>query len=158
MFIKLPLNRALCRPLWNAMSCGLAILLLLPCGVQAQQAPDLAALAQMDSASRREILVDGARREGLLNMYTSMTASTAAKVKADFERRYPGVKVNLWRASSEAVLRRAVTEARANRHTFDIIETNGPVMEAAQRERLLQKVSSSHFDDLIPQALMPHRE
>ena len=31
----------------------------------------------------------------------------------------------VWRAGSEKVLQRAVTEARGNRHTVDIIETNG---------------------------------
>ena len=126
--------------------------------VQAGPTLSLSALAQMDGANRREILIEGARREGQLTIYTSMTASTAAKVKADFERRYPGIKVNLWRASSEAVLQRTVTEARANRHTFDVLETNGPELEAAHREKLLQQVKSSHFADLIPQALMPHRE
>lgn len=125
---------------------------------QAQQPSSVSALAQTESANRHEILLEGARREGLLNIYTSMTAATAAKVKADFERRYPAVKVNLWRASSEAVLQRSVTEARANRHTFDVVETNGPELEAVQREKLLQKVSSAHFADLIPQALLPHRE
>jgi len=124
----------------------------------AQELRGLRELALFEVPDRLKHLVDGANREGMLNLYTSMTAPTAAKLKADFERRYPGVKVNLWRASSESLLQRTVTEARARRHTFDVLETNGPEMEAAQREKLLQAVSSPHFRDLIPQALMPHRE
>ena len=124
----------------------------------AQQPATIAALAQTNPPNRLQQLIDGAVREGTLNLYTSMTASTIAKVKGDFERRYPGVRVNLWRASSESVLQRSVSEARANRHVFDVLETNGPEMEAAQREKLLQPVSSPHFADLIPQALLLHRE
>ena len=124
----------------------------------AQQQPDIAELARMKAPGRLQRLVDGATREGTFNLYTSMTAATAARVKGDFERRYPGVKVNLWRASSESVLQRSVSETRANRHTFDVLETNGPEMEAAQREKLLQPVVSPHFEHLIPQALISHRE
>jgi iron(III) transport system substrate-binding protein len=121
-------------------------------------AEPLSALALSENPDRHQRLVEGATREGALNLYTSMTAATAAKVKADFERRYPGVKINLWRASSELVLQRVVTEARAKRHVFDVMETNGPEMEAAQGEKLLQAVVSAHFRDLISEALMPHRE
>jgi iron(III) transport system substrate-binding protein len=119
---------------------------------------DIRNLALLAGPDRLKRLVEGANLEGSLNLYTSMNASTAAKVKADFERRYPGVKVNLWRASSEGVLQRSVTETRAKRYTFDVLETNGTEMEAAQREQLLQTVNSPHFPDLVSQAIMPHRE
>ena len=121
-------------------------------------AQELRELALLEGPDRLKRLIAGANREGTLNLYTSMTAPTAAKVKADFERRYPSVKVNLWRASSESVLQRTISEAQAKRHIFDVLETNGPEMEAAQREKLLQRVSSPHFRDLIPQALLPHGE
>jgi iron(III) transport system substrate-binding protein len=124
----------------------------------ASQPVSLAELAQLKSPDYLKQLIDGANREGALNLYTSMTASTAAKLTADFERHYPGVKVNLWRASSEALLQRTVVEARAQRNNFDVLETNGPEMEASHRENLLQAVNSPRFKELIPQALMPHRE
>jgi len=117
----------------------------------------IAALALDASPGRDGRLLDGARREGELTLYTSLTAATAAKVKADFERRY-GVRVSLWRASSENILQRVTTEARAGRAAFDVVETNGPEMEAIQREGVLQRVESRRFADLIPQALFPHRE
>lgn len=106
---------------------------------------------------RAQRLLEGAKREGELNLYTSLTAGTAAKLKADFERRY-GVRINLWRASSENILQRVATEARAGRNDFDVVETNGPEMEAIQREKVLQKVESRHFKELIPEAVFPHRE
>jgi len=127
-------------------------------GLHAQETAGLRELAMYEGPDRLKRLVDGANREGVLNLYTSMTAATVAKVKADFERRYPGVKVNLWRASSENLLQRTLTEARAKTNGFDVLETNGPEMEAVQREKLLISVNSPHFRDLIPQAQFAHRE
>jgi len=76
---------------------------------------------------------------------------------AAFEKKY-GLKVNVWRSSSEKVLQRAIQEARGNRHTMDVAETNGPEMEAMSREKILQKVSSPYLKDLIEQAIRPHGE
>ncbi|MDQ6620054.1 MAG: extracellular solute-binding protein [Pseudomonadota bacterium] len=135
-----------------------AIFIVAGCVSEAKAAAEgLAALALDVRPGRAQRLLEGAKREGEVNVYTSLTASTAAKVKADFERRY-GVRVNLWRASSENILQRVTTEARAGRLDFDIVETNGPEMEAIQREGLLQRVESGYFKDLISQALFPHRE
>src|SRR5258708_29799879 len=69
-----------------------------------------------------------------------------------------GIKVTVWRSSSEKVLQRAVADARANRASMDIAETNGPEMESMHREQILQKVKSPHLADLIAPALRPHGE
>jgi len=73
-----------------------------------------------------------------------------------FEKK-TGIKVELWRASSEKVLQRAVTEARAGRFACDIIETNGPEMEACYREKLLDEFHSPNFRDLPAAAFPRHR-
>ena len=135
-------------------SAALAIACLIAAEASAQGVSALALDTRPDRAAR---VLEGAKREGEVNVYTSLTASTAAKVKADFERRY-GVRVNLWRASSETILQRVTTESRAGRADFDVVETNGPEMEAIQREGLLQRVESPLFKDLIAQASFPHRE
>jgi iron(III) transport system substrate-binding protein len=120
-------------------------------------AAGIAELARDPSPARDARVLEGARREGELNLYTSLTAASAAKVKADFERRY-GVRVNLWRASSENILQRVTTESRGGHAEFDVVETNGPEMEAIQREQILERVDSGRFSELIPQALFAHRE
>jgi iron(III) transport system substrate-binding protein len=74
---------------------------------------------------------------------------------AAFEKKY-GVKLKTWRANSEKVLQRAVTEARAGRHDADIVETNGPQLESLYREKGLQPLRSPHLKDLMPQARMAH--
>ena len=108
-------------------------------------------------ADRLQKLIAGAKKEGELNLYTSAQADDIGAVAAAYEKKY-GVRVSMWRASSEKVLQRAVAEARANRHTMDVAETNGPEMESMHREKILQAVKSPYLADLIPQALRPHGE
>ena len=122
------------------------------------QAPgDAAKIAQMQGADRQQRLVEGAKKEGELMFYTSAPVDDVAVLTEAFDKKY-GVKVKVWRAGSEKVLQRAVTEARAGRFDVDIIDTNGPEMESLHREKLLVEVKSPHVADLIPQAILPHRE
>ena len=125
--------------------------------VAGQVKPSAADAALLAGPDRLQKLIEGAKREGELNLYTSAQADDIGAVAAAYEKKY-GVKVSMWRASSEKVLQRAVAEARANRHTMDIAETNGPEMESMHREKILQAVKSPYLAELIPQALRPHGE
>jgi iron(III) transport system substrate-binding protein len=108
-------------------------------------------------ADRLQKLIEGAKKEGELNLYTSAQSDDMGALVTAYERKY-GVRVSVWRASSEKVLQRAVAEARANRNTVDVVETNGPEMESLHREKVLQLIKSPHHADLIAPALRPHGE
>ncbi len=123
--------------------------------------------AQAPSARNREIylykgadregrLLEGAKKEGKVNIYTSLNTKDSGPITEAFEKKY-GIKTLLWRSSSEKVLQRAVTEARAGRFLCDVLETNGPEMEALYREKLLAEFFSPHFKDLPPAAFPKHR-
>ena len=73
-----------------------------------------------------------------------------------FEKKY-GIKVNLYRASSEEIRQRVVNEARARRFDVDFILNNAPAMEALTSEKLLVEVKSPHVADLMPQAIAADR-
>jgi iron(III) transport system substrate-binding protein len=120
-------------------------------GVRAQSIADIAAYTGPD---RTERLIEGARREGVVSLYSSAVIDDTAAISGAFEKKY-GVKVLLWRGSSEDILRRAVTEHRAGRYDVDVAETAGPDMEGLQREKLLQQMTSPLFADLMPQAVSP---
>ncbi|MDQ2779359.1 MAG: extracellular solute-binding protein [Pseudomonadota bacterium] len=109
----------------------------------------------MGRPDREAVLAEGARKEGEVSVYTSLTADEVGGLTAAFEQRY-GVKVKAWRSGSENILRRVVTEARARRQDVDIVETNGPELESLVRENLLLPLRSTHQRDLLPQALQPH--
>src|SRR5438105_4396519 len=121
-----------------------------------------AALAQADiatyqGADRMQRLIAGAKKEGTLTIYTSATVDDMAVLTAAFEKKY-GVKVQVWRASSENIIQRAATEARGNRFDVDVFETDGVAMEAIHREKLLQEVRSPYAGELIAAAIPAHRE
>jgi iron(III) transport system substrate-binding protein len=107
-------------------------------------------------ADREAKLLEGAKKEGTVSIYTSLNTRDSGPITEAFEKKY-GVKTALWRSSSEKVLQRAVTEARAGRHQCDVMETNGPEMEALHREKLLAEFYSPHFKDLPPAAFPKHR-
>ena len=111
--------------------------------------------ALLGGAAQAQDPVAGAKKEGELTLYTSAQGDDIGAVVKAFEAKY-GIKVNMWRAGSEKVLQRAVQEARGGRHTVDVVETNGPEMEALSREKILQAVKSPHHANLIPAALRPH--
>jgi iron(III) transport system substrate-binding protein len=125
------------------------------------------ALAQDIAARNREIymykgadrearLAEGARKEGAVSVYTSLNTRDSGPLTAAFEKKY-GIPVLLWRSSSEKVLQRAVAESRAGRHLCDVLETNGPEMEALYREKLLSEFDSPLFGELAPAAFPKHR-
>jgi iron(III) transport system substrate-binding protein len=126
----------------------------------AARAQDLAtrhrALYMYQGADRDARLLEAARKEGQLSIYTSLNTRDSGPIVEAFEKKY-GIKALLWRAGSEKVLQRAVTESRAGRHAFDVLETNGPEMEAMHREKLLAEFFSPHFKDLPPAAFPKHR-
>jgi len=116
-----------------------------------------AALALYEGESRMQRLIDEAKKEGELTWYESAPVEDVSAIIDAFTKKY-GIKVKLWRSSSENVLQRIVNEARGGRFDVDIVENNAPEMEALHREKLLQQVNSPHFNDLIPQAISPHKE
>jgi len=119
----------------------------------------VAALAQSpllrEGPDRESFLAQAAKKEGEVSVYTSLIQEDLIALSEAFEKKY-GVKVKGWRAGSEKVLQRAVTEARANRHDADVIETNGPELESLYREKVLQPLKSPHLKDLMPQAVRSH--
>lgn len=114
-----------------------------------------AGLAGLDPAERNARLAEGARREGGLTLYTSLTQEDMAALNGAFERRY-GVKVKMWRASGDKVLQRVLAEQRAGRFEVDVIEANALTLESLQREQGLQPVNSPLQGELIAGAVPAH--
>ena len=114
------------------------------------------ALYMYQGADRDAALASEARKQREVVIYTSLNLKDSVPLTEAFEKK-TGLKTQLWRASSEKVLQRAITEARAGRFSCDIIETNGPEMEAAYRENLLEEFYSPHFKDLPAASFPKHR-
>ncbi len=121
------------------------------------QTRTLAEIADYQGPDRLQILIDGARKEGSLSLYTSRVAEDMTPVVEAFTRKY-GVEVQVWRGSNRAVLQRVVQERRAGRCAADVVSSGTPSLEPLHREQLLQAVRSPTLTELMPQALRPHGE
>ena len=121
------------------------------------QSRTLAEIADYQGPDRLQKLIDGARKEGALSLYTSRVAEDMTPVVEAFTRKY-GVEVQVWRGSNRAVLQRVVQERRAGRCAADVVSSGTPSLEPLHREQLLQAVRSPTLVELMPQALRPHGE
>ncbi|MEP7206500.1 MAG: extracellular solute-binding protein [Casimicrobiaceae bacterium] len=134
----------------------LALSLPIP-GASAASAPDAVAVGAYDAPDRQQRLVEGAKAEGELTLYTSLTVEDMAVLNAAFEKKY-GIKVKMWRAAADKVVQRAVTEARGGRFDVDVIELSAPSLESLAREKLLVPVRSPYQAELLAAAVPAHRE
>jgi iron(III) transport system substrate-binding protein len=136
-----------------------SLLAVLPCWSAFAQVPasTSAEVASDMGADRNEKLIAGAKKAGTVTVYTSANTEDMTVLADAFEKKY-GVKVRVWRASSEQVVQRGVTEARGGRFDADVFETGGAAMESLHREKLLQEVKSPALGSLNPAALTAHGE
>ena len=69
---------------------------------------------------RANKLIAAAQKEGSFTLYTSFAEKDLPTLTVAFEKKY-GIKVDVWRARSEIVLRKVITEARAGSPSVDVI-------------------------------------
>jgi iron(III) transport system substrate-binding protein len=114
-------------------------------------------LATYEGPDRLDRLVEGARKEGELNLLTSAPADDMKALADAFEKKY-GAKVKIWRASAERVLSRARSEAKAKQYEADVLETGGIELDAMRRDQLLATVRSPAAEDIVAAMRLPHAE
>ena len=110
------------------------------------------------AADREARLVAGAKQEGQVVLYSTMTVQDGRALATAFEKRY-GVKLVHWRGSAEKIVQRALAEARSGHDGADVYETSSHRMEALRREQLLEDFYTPAFRELSPAAFAPdHRQ
>lgn len=109
----------------------------------AAQTKSVADLANYRGADREEILKAGAKKEGKLVWYTSLTAHR--DIANVFEAKYPGIKVETYRAGPTDLSRRLLTEAEARRSIADLIETTPATLMLMRDNKLLMPYFSPHL-------------
>jgi iron(III) transport system substrate-binding protein len=140
------------KTLARALLCGLTLACVAPAGAQDRER-DNARIYRYQGADRGARLVERAKSEGSVTLFTSMQLVDSRPLTEAFEKKY-GIKVSLWRASGEKVAQRVITEARGARHEVDVVETDGAQMEILHREKQLAPFFSASTKD-IPASLLP---
>ena len=92
-----------------------------------------------------------------LTLYTTIAEKDLPALIAPFEQT-TGIKVVVWRAGTDRVLQRTISEAAAGRYEVDLIHFGSPEMEALSREKILAPVDSPLHADLQPGSVPAHRE
>lgn len=129
---------------------------LLPAAAQAQSAVKTEELLNYQGPDRQQRLIEKAKQEGALTVYTSLAPTESQPLAQAFEKKY-GIKVELWRALSDRITQRAVNEAKAGRHAVDVVATNSPEMETLAREKIFTQVYTPHLADLHAASVPKHR-
>ncbi|RXZ38438.1 extracellular solute-binding protein [Oxalobacteraceae bacterium CAVE-383] len=114
-------------------------------------------LLNYSGADRADKLLAAAKKEGGLTLYTSIAEKDIPPLRDGFEKKY-GIKLTVWRAGSDKVLQRSLTETGAKRYEVDAIHIGAPEMEALHREQILQPVTSPVFKNLIQDAVPKHKD
>ncbi len=113
-------------------------------------------LLQYDKPDRESKLLEAAKLDETLTLYTAFRPQDLPLIIAPFEAKY-GIKVKAWRSGSNNVTQRVVREAASRRPEVDLIMMPASEMAYVWKEKILQSVSSPYFKDLIPNAVPAHR-
>jgi len=118
------------------------------CSVAWGQSGKPASLQQLASyigPDREKILLAGAKTEGKVVWYTSLAGSSYKDLAAAFETKYPGVKVDIYRGTSQDLMAKISAEAQAKRFLVDTVETTLPLLRVIREDGLLTPYASPHL-------------
>jgi len=121
-------------------------LLTLEALAQARKPASIAELATYRGADRERVLYAGAKAEGKVTWYTSLAGGSYKEIVKVFEAKYPGVKVESFRASGNDIVVRMEEEAKGRRNIADAIETTEGNLMFLRDGRLLRPYDSPHLD------------
>lgn len=105
----------------------------------------VAELAAYNKPDREKMLYEAAKKEGRLMWYTSLTGGPNSDAPKVLEAKYPGIKLEVYRGDSDAIIQRVIQEAQAKRYLVDSIETTFPILKVMQEYKLLAPYFSPHL-------------
>lgn len=128
---------------WRTFSCRRVVelavsLALLTCAEFSVAAPvGIEQLVNYKGNDREQVLVEGARKEGVLSVYSATNARDSQPMVDGFKKKYPFIKTELLAGTGESVSTRLLLEAKGRKYTADTF--NGVIkdVEKIRREGLL---------------------
>ena len=95
--------------------------------------------------------LEKARQQGKVVVYSSMGANDVNAVVRAFEHKYPFIKLEAYRTSSEKVLGRLVSEHRARKFLSDVVTVDGIESLVLKEKGILDRYVSREAAHLPPQ-------
>jgi iron(III) transport system substrate-binding protein len=102
-------------------------------------------LARYLGADRERLLLEGAKKEGKVVWYTSLTIYK--EIAKAFESKYPGVTVEPYRAAATNLATKILAESQTKRYIADAIETTPGALMLLRDNKLLLPYASPHLGD-----------
>lgn len=104
----------------------ITLLLVLPTMALSASAPKkpvtAAELALYNGADRQQLLEQGAKKEGRLLIYSTQTEK---QITDAFQKKYPYIKMEIWRDDDTRVASRILEEYKAGLHAVDVLSFTG---------------------------------
>ncbi len=102
------------------------------------------------ATARAATLDDAARSEGEVVLYSSLNNEQIVTLVDAFKKKYPAIKPSFYRGTSERVLQRVSTEAKAGRFAVDVVTSAGFQVQLMKESGLTQRfvpAEAASFDD-----------
>ncbi|MFQ5681872.1 MAG: ABC transporter substrate-binding protein [Candidatus Binatia bacterium] len=88
----------------------------------------IAELAKYKGPDREKIILRGAKAEGKVVWYTSLGGKSFKAIRKAFAKKYPEIKIEVYRAGSKSLSQRILPEAQSKRYIADAIESTPPIL------------------------------
>lgn len=83
-----------------------------------------------------KMLHEGAKKEGKVVWYTSLGGKSWKTIRAGFAKKYPDVKIEVYRAGSKDISSKVFAEAKAGKHLADTTETTPGIMQLFREAKI----------------------
>jgi iron(III) transport system substrate-binding protein len=114
-----------------------ALALVAPVSAQTAKPMPIDQLAAYNKPDREKVLYAGAKSEGKITWYTSLAGESYKQLAAAFEAKYPGLRVESYRATRQEISARIAAESQAKRYIVDTIETTIPLLKLLKDNSML---------------------
>src|SRR5262245_7473916 len=98
----------------------------------------------------RKKLLEAAQKEGSVVFYTSMDAGDARTLTEAFQKKYPAIKPDFFRAGREAVFSRFALEQKAGRFVTDVVSVGEFHMLEMKKQGLITRYLSPEMQAFAP--------
>ncbi len=112
---------------------------------QARKPQTISELVTYNAKDREQVLYAGAKSEGKVTWYTSLSGDSYKGMAKAFEAKYPGVKLDAYRVSGSDMTVRMMEESKAKRYIVDAVETTEGNLLFMRDAFLLRPYHSPHF-------------
>ena len=112
-------------------------------------------IALMKSPNREKILIEGAKKEGKVMFYTGLIVDQVVRpVKDAFEKEYPFIQVDFFRANAERLAQRMLAEYQSKRYEVDLV-SGSSAATILQRAGMMQRFYSPPIAEYPPELKDP---